>query len=238
MTALVRTEGKQYQSGYTLDMTKLLACEPLRVAARDQTARDAEAALGLPPSLYFYVGHACPAFGNLVFVYDFSEISPTVGSASDHDTGGLHAGYVHFAQRLTEGERRVWSADPEHRWPIADLIQRTNNFIATYFQSFARYCTGDRAITNDTAGRLLHPRNERRAWSIEVRMEADHPLLEGISLIGLSSAAFESVRDAVANDPQTYANWDDLLERKVVREFDSQSIHSEIEVLISIGAIP
>ncbi len=238
VTALVRTEGKQYQSGYTLDVTKLLACEPLRVAARDQTAQDAEAALGLPPSLYFYVGHACPAFGNLVFVYDFNEISPTVGSASDHDTGGLHAGYVRFDPPMSDNQRRDWSADPEHRWPIVNLKQQTDDFIARYFQSFAAYCTGNRATTNDAVGRLLHPENERRAWSIEVRMEADHPLLSGISLIGLNSAAFESVRDAVVNDPVTYANRDDLLERKIVREFDSQSIHFEIEALISTGAIP
>ncbi|MER2560900.1 MAG: hypothetical protein ABTQ32_09285 [Myxococcaceae bacterium] len=238
MTLLVRTEGKQYQSGYTLDMARLLACEPLQVEARDQTARDAEAALGLPPSLYFYIGHACPAFGSVVFVYDFDRLNPTVGSASDHDTGGLHAGYVHFEPALGDDERRQWSASAEHRWPITTLVQRANDFVDKYFDSFAAYCTGARAVTDDSAGRLLHPENERRAWSIEVRLEADQPLLDGLSLIGLSPAAFESLREAVIDDPTTYADWDALLQRKVVREFDSQSIHSEIESLISTGAIP
>lgn len=238
VTPLVRTEGKTYQSGYSLDIDRLLREEPLRVEARDSIARAAETALSLPPSLYFYVGHACPAFGDLVFVYDLKTFDNASGSASDHDTGGLHAGYIHFSRPLTDQERCQWSAAPDHRWAIRDAAGHTTLFVKKYFQSFAAYCRGERAVNDDADGRLHHSRNERRAWTIEVRLEADQPLLAGVRLIGVSTSAYEAIRDAVTSDPNAYAGWSDLLDLKVVRPFDPSRLHSEIEALLANGEVP
>jgi hypothetical protein len=128
---------------------------------------------------------------------------------------------VHFDPPLAETQRRAWSEEPEHRWPTAELPQRCNDYIARYFQNVGAYCAVARASTNE----------------IEVRLGADHPLLRGIRLIGLTSAAFEAVRDAVINDPSTDERWADLLEKNVVREFEPVRIHSEIETLIGSGAL-
>jgi hypothetical protein len=50
--------------------------------------------LGLGDSLYFYVGHACPEFGQIVLVYTPEWSSSEPGGATPFDTGGLRLGYV------------------------------------------------------------------------------------------------------------------------------------------------
>ncbi|MBL8917456.1 MAG: hypothetical protein JNJ54_01230 [Myxococcaceae bacterium] len=237
MTPLIRTEGKTYQTGYALSVDRLLAEEPLRVESRDDTARAAEAALRLPPSLYFYVGHACPAFGALVLVYELERIADSVGSASDHDTGGLHAGHIHFDPELSSTERIVWSGAPAHRWALPEVPERFLGYVASWFESDAAYFTGRRAVRNDEVGRLLHARNERRAWTVEVRLENDHALLEGVRLIGLSPAAHEAVRHAMATNPGLHQSWERLLDEGLVRAFDPATMHTEVERLVASGAL-
>jgi hypothetical protein len=235
VTLLVRTEGKIYQSGYTFDLQRLLSLAPLEVSARDATARSAEHALGLRPSLYFYVGHACPAFGTLVFVYELERMAVSA-TASDHDTGGLHAGFIHFDPPLSVEERLDWSKG--HQWLQGDVSRRTQAFVQEYFNSFSDYCTGGRPTRNDEVGRLLHPLNERRSWSIEVRLEADHPLTQGLRLIGLSPPVYEAIRDASTQEAAIGSFWEPLLDSGTARSFDPSTMHREIEGLIARGALP
>ncbi|MEO7330226.1 MAG: hypothetical protein ABI193_16745, partial [Minicystis sp.] len=66
---LVRTEGKQYQSGFVWSVEEMLEAPELLRDHRDRTEREAEEAFGLEISPYFYVGHACADFardGNAV----------------------------------------------------------------------------------------------------------------------------------------------------------------------------
>lgn len=238
MTPLVRTEGKTYQSGYALSVDRLLAEEPLQVESRDATARAAEAALGLPPSLCFCVGHACPAFGAIVLVYEFEQLGTPPGSATDHDTGGLHAGHVHFEPELTADERRRWSESPAHRWPLADLPTQFSRYVSEWFEGVTRYFAGGRAARNDPEGRLLHSQNERRAWTVEVRFERDQPLLaDALRLIGLAPAAYEAIRHATTINPGAHPAWERLLDAKTVRAFEPATMHADVERLIETGAL-
>lgn len=235
---LVRTEGKTYQSGICFDARAVLNEQVLSVDSRDAVARSAESALGLSPSLYFYVGHACPDFGGLVFVFDLGIIASHSGSGSDHDTGGVFAGHIHFDPEKNDEERVAWSRQPSHSWQLSEVEQRTRAFASTHFASLEAYLRGSRAIVADADGRLLHVRNERRAWTSEVRLGEDHALLSGLKLLAMSTPLFEAFRDQVMNAPEAQrSRWQPLLSRRVVRGFAQEILHSSVEDLIASGGL-
>jgi hypothetical protein len=230
---LVRTEGKTYQSGFVLRPELLVNEAPLSVNSRDACAREAEAALDLGACLYFYAGHACPPFGDIVLVYEPSIIESHQGNAGDHDTGGVCAGYVHFDPPLDEERRREWSNEPGHRLSLAKQREQADRFIGN-FSSASAYVRGERALADDSAGRLLHPANERRAWTMVVRFHEDHPVLDGIKLIALEDVLFEALRDSIVNaEGSVRARWNALIDAGTVRQFPKASLHTEVEKLIA-----
>jgi hypothetical protein len=91
---LVRAEGSLYDTGKHATPQRL-ATDPrfLRSFKSTRTAV-AEEVLGLDDCLYFYVGYACPRFGDMVFVYDPAMSASWPGSATPFDTGGI-IGYIH-----------------------------------------------------------------------------------------------------------------------------------------------
>jgi hypothetical protein len=60
----------------------------------------AETALGLPRSLYFYSGRACPEFGDVALAFEAGSEDGHTGSATPFDTGGLLAGHIKASAKL------------------------------------------------------------------------------------------------------------------------------------------
>lgn len=101
---MVRTEGKAFASAASWTPEAFLNLPVLRRASKSATTRKVEADFALGDCLYFYGGHACPDFGDIVLAYDETMADDDGGSATPFDTGGLHNGMVRHDGRVTPGE--------------------------------------------------------------------------------------------------------------------------------------
>ncbi len=210
---LVRTDGKQYESGWMLDAAKLLDLPPLSPNAKDTLAKRTERWLKLRGGLYFYAGHACADFGDIVFVFDAALTRGRQGGASTFDTGGLAAGYVQFAGAATERVRRDWARRNSYR--LGEWRRRLQRFVRAHFRrsnvwhdsaAWRRYLSGDRAHHDDVEGRLLHDRNSRRAWTFELRLDKEVDLKESavakhLWRIAMSRRVWDELRAALLAAP-------------------------------------
>jgi hypothetical protein len=79
---LVRTDGKVFADGATLTPERMIRDRRLLRSSKTEVTREAEHELGLGDSLYFYVGHACPEFGQIVLVYTSEWSSSERGGAT------------------------------------------------------------------------------------------------------------------------------------------------------------
>jgi hypothetical protein len=176
---LVRTEGKKYASGAVWSVDLLLRDPFLQKEHRDQIARDAEKALGLSPSLYFYVGHACPAFAEAtntwVFVFAPDTFDEKPGTMTHFDTGGLFSKKIHLDREV---DLAAYCA--AHRLDkLSGWQGRFQAYLGEYFTSVGAYVLGERARKDDPEGR--HSKNtDRRAWTWEMQLHEDHDVRVGL----------------------------------------------------------
>lgn len=201
---LVRVEGKTYTVRPDLSMTpaRFAQAEPLDPEARDQIARDTEAAYGLGECLYFYAGFACPDFGDVVLVYEPELSDGHPGNASSFDTGGMFKRYIQGSGLTTDAERAAHAA--ADLVPLASWRTRLDAWLTEHFPDVIAYLDDTRPFGADPSGRLSHPANDRRAWTLEVRLWDEVALFELLAfavvrqdflLAALAQAGAGSLRD-------------------------------------------
>lgn len=86
---VVRAEGKVIDDGVTLTPELLLERGSLLIVSSSQRTRDAEIALGLDKSVYFYAGRVCPDFGDMVIAFKPEATHGWKGTAMPFDSGGI-----------------------------------------------------------------------------------------------------------------------------------------------------
>lgn len=215
---LVRVEGKIYNLHPNLSLTeeRFAQAAPLDRDARDQIARDAERRYGLGACLYFYAGYACPEFGTVVLAYHPTLADGRSGNASSFDTGGMFKGYIQGTALNTEADRDALVA--------ADLCAlglwetRLTDWVSTHFSSLDDYLNNERPRMDDPSGRLLHPRNDRRAWTFEVRLHDDVPLFDHLAFAIVKQPYFQSaLSHALRASPADHDRLLDLVHRGLLR---------------------
>jgi hypothetical protein len=186
---LVRTEGKAFAEGATLTPERMIRDPRLLRSSKTEASREAERTLGLGDSLYFYVGHACPDFGQIVLVYTTEWSSSEPGGATPFDTGGLRLGYVKGI-----GTEDAVSYCKNHRVALGKWPSEFAAYVEAYFATTRAYVLGERARVDDSTGRLLHPENVRRAWTWELQVEADHDVLANLKLLCVQPEVSDAIR--------------------------------------------
>lgn len=203
---LLRAEGKIFPEGYpTLGPAALATSAPLQRESRSDRTRDAEASLGFSPSLYFYAGYAHPDFGEAVLVYEPESFDRDPGGATPFDSGGFHHGYIRVRGVTSARARRAYVA--EHDVPLQEWRGRFSRYLAQHFESSVAYVRGRPPIRDDRSHRL-HDGRDRRAWTWELRLYRDHPVMERLQRAYLSFDYAQELREHLRNgDPAVMALW-------------------------------
>jgi hypothetical protein len=130
--------------------------------------RQAEALLGLPPSVYFYPGRAHPAFGPVALAFAAGCEDAHTGSATPFDTGGLVHPHRYIKVRLDpDGEAELVAYGESSEIPLNQWRDVFARVLAAYFASEIDYWTG-RPLPLDPEG-LYELNDDWRAWTFEVR---------------------------------------------------------------------
>lgn len=235
---LVRTDGKSFADGITLTPERIvLGDRTLSRASKSALARGAEDAYGLGDSLYFFVGHACPCFGDVVLIYDSTSLDNQDGGATPFDSGGLFDRKI-FAKKWEgllekdDGTARCdFAAHNQHSlsgWRLA-----FDAYLSEYFVRPLAYVHGERPRKDDDVGRMLHPKNSRRAWTWEVRAHRDHPIAEGLRRIWAASDYADAIRQHVLTlDDQQRRDWGHDFGGRIVAAAPGESPHTRAEMEI------
>jgi hypothetical protein len=210
---LVRTEGKLFTGATSVTPLRLVR-EPLLLReSKTDATREVERAFDLGDCLYFYAGHACPDFGDVVFVYEPDWSEDASGSATPFDTGGAYTGKI-AADGLDAGAAGKAYVDG-HKVELSAWRAALDTHIVQYFESPGMYVLGSSPRTDDPTHRLLRPGNQRRAWTWEVRLHQDHPVHLHLRLLCMTSDFAEQLRIAVLDLPPDEARaWDDVLDHR------------------------
>lgn len=192
---VVRAEGK------VIAAYELLEGGSLLVVSSSQRTRDAEVALGLDRSVYFYAGRACPDFGGMVFAFKAEATHAWEGTATPFDSGGIF--------RDDQGKRYIFPdgvPPPEGGTATSDDVNsnaaacayvdfykcdlhewqaRFRETITRYFDgSVANYLAGEKPGRNDPTGRHHLPAHQQeqgsfrgRAWTWELQVRHDVAVL-------------------------------------------------------------
>jgi hypothetical protein len=192
--ALIRAEGKVFPSGTSLTPEVFLQTSTLQRASKSEATRRVEIDFDLGDCLYFFAGHACSEFGDVVLVYDEAMADSDTGSATPFDTGGLHANHIHYDP--TSGANRP-SYCRSHMRTLGEWRRHAREYIEEHFESTEAYILGDKPIKDDKTMRLLNPSNSRRAWTWEVRIHRDHPLEESLLGVWMAEDYYDRVRQDV-----------------------------------------
>lgn len=212
---LIRTEGKAFASGPTLSADRFVELPALSRESKTHIARATEASYNLGNCLYFYAGHACPEFGDVVLLFDSHMADQeNGGSATPFDTGGLHEGHINVPS-LAESDRSAYC--DSHSRALNRWLSEAEIYIENHFESPAAYVLGARPLTDDPTGRLLQPDNSRRAWTWEVRIHRDHELTGDLVCIWMSADYFEAVRQSLINSPNHHQECQALMRARVIR---------------------
>lgn len=143
------------------------------------TTKEAEQSQGLTPSVYFYVGRACPEYGHRVAAYVPPKSTMRKVSVSPFDTGAVHSKYIavrYQTRPATNQEKRQFisnnSFDLNNYLPKFDQwIQRGyQTGIAGYIDDqhpSCHYCDDTSSTWIDVAN---SPEMDDRGWTWEVRM--------------------------------------------------------------------
>jgi hypothetical protein len=221
---LVRTEGKIFAAATTVTATTLASMPVLLRKSKTDETREVETAFDLGDCLYFYAGHACPDFGDIVFVYEPAWSQAVPDSATPFDTGGVYwRGYIH-ADGLSTDDRNPSNKGyvDVHQTHLSNWCAELTSYLGTYFESPGLYVLGARAKRDDPTGRLLHSENERRAWTWEVRVHQDHPVLLHLRFLIATADFADNLRLAVLSLSADKAeDWNKVLDNLLKVPTDS-----------------
>ena len=146
----------------------------------------------------------------LVFEPSLADAAP--GSATPFDTGGLCHGKVHADSIRANDPASARDYLDRHRLPLSGWRPAFAGYLSRHFHSPASYVRGERAHTDDATGRLLHPDNQRRAWTWEVQLESDHDLRQDVRFFLLAQDIADALRDTLSTLPDDEAApWEDLM---------------------------
>ncbi len=212
---LFRTEGKAFTPGTTLSPQLFAQLPLLQRASKSKVTQLVEADFDLGDCLYFYSGHACPDFGDVVLVYRAAMFDAELGNATSFDTGGLHAGYVHICGALDVHGRKSYCAT--HSCVLNLWRTQASKYVGMHFTSAADYVMGAKPTSDDASGRLLHAQNERRAWTWEVRPHRDHPIEKDLIGIWMAADYFQAVRNELMVNGSRLNNCRKLITTGVVK---------------------
>jgi len=225
--ALIRTEGKVFEEGTTLTPKAFLNLPSLERASKTGITRAVEADFGLGDCLYFFAGHACPDFGDVVLVYQGDMADADEGGATAFDTGGLHSNRIHYCAEPQESKS---SYCQRHSHPLDSWRRQAASFIQEHFTSAKGYVLGERPIRDDESKRLSHPENSRRAWTWEIRIHRDHPMESSLRGIWMSEDFYEEVRSSDAKSGQaSVAPGIGLLDSGKVFSVSADTLHRAAE---------
>lgn len=213
---LVRTEGKPYTAAATAMPAGLVRDGLLLRASKTDATREVERAFDLGDCLYFYAGHACPDFGDVVLVYDPEWSEGVSGGATPFDTGGVYWGKI-AADGMNSGAAAKAYVDT-HKVALPGWCGMLQTYLTEYFETPAGYVLGEPPRVDDPTHRLRGPHNERRAWTWEVRVHQDHPVRLNLRLLCMTSDFADELRMAVLSlPPDEAATWEDVLDHRSLR---------------------
>lgn len=169
------------------------------------TTRQAELALGVKPSVYFYAGRACPSFGDAAFAFPPGIEVTRSGAVTPFDTGGMVSDKKHVRVNLspTDGqiERRQYCL--ESQLDLATWRAALAEFLAAYFDQDVDYWL-EPPRHPDQCGR--HRLNlDWRAWTFEVRLESSPSIHERVAWCG-SQPTLARMRTQHLRGPLVVAN--------------------------------
>jgi len=153
----------------------ILATAPHELPTAESTnTKNAEVALGYPPSVYFFAGRACPRFGNVAIAFAPSCEAIHSGSVTPFDSGGM----VHPNKYIEVKLQPDAELPSRVQYGKASTILLTEwraafaEILAAYFDSDLSYWNG--RPTRLDPEELYGPDNSYQAWSFEVRFYEPH----------------------------------------------------------------
>jgi len=213
---LLRAEGKVFPEGYpTLGPAELVIDSPLRRESRSDRTRDAEASFGFSPSLYFYVGYSHPSFGEAVLVYEPESFDRDQGGATPFDSSGFHLDYILVRGVTSARAKRAYVE--QHDVPLQTWRRHFLRYLAEHFESATAYVEGRRPKKDDRSHRLRDG-SDRRAWTWELRLHRDHPVMDHLRRAYLSFDYEQELREQLRNgDPAVMAVWSRRFRDGIIR---------------------
>jgi hypothetical protein len=221
---LVRVEGKTFAVRPELSMTpaRFGMAAMLEREARDHVARDAEQEYGFVASLYFFAGVAHPAFGDVVLAYDPEPSERLEGGATTFDTGGMYLGKIKGNAFATPKLRKKFVK--QDCCTLAQWRARVDEWIDAHFETPDHYVDGfPDANADDPSGRIGHPENERRAWTCEVRLGRDQPLLDNLAFAVVRREFWQDALHTAQHSSARYERLLDLQEQGRIHVVDLSS---------------
>lgn len=145
----------------------------------------------------------------------------TRGEATPFDTGGIFIKKV-FAKTLDgltgpdeDKARREYVLAAKRS--LVDWRKACSAYLQEHFSAPLAYVQGEKPVRDDPTGRLHHPKNERRAWTWEVRLHDDHPLFQHLIQAWVLADFHETLRQRVLaiRDDTVRRLWLDRLKTRV-----------------------
>jgi len=133
---------------------------------------DVEQQCGWSRAVYFFLGCAAYPKGNVGLLFDCSLSATTSGSFSPFDSGALSSGFV------VPIENVAWTISDQagcldrNSADVANLEAFAGPYVAAHFNQPASYVSRPQKSTTDfdVYHRLRSTTEDRRAWTIEVRL--------------------------------------------------------------------
>jgi hypothetical protein len=222
---LLRAEGKVFSEGYpTLGPADLLTVTLLRRESRSDRTREAEASFGFQPSLYFYVGFSHPSFGEAVLVYAPESFDRDQGGATPFDSGGFHLDHIVVGGVTSSSAKRAYVE--QHDVRLRAWRRHFARYMAAHFESPIAYVQGRRPTRDDRSHRLRDG-TDRRAWTWELRLHRDHPVMDHLQRAYLSFDYEQELREHLrTGDPGLMAVWSRRFREGIIRGVEpGQSPH-------------
>ncbi len=183
---------------------------------------DREVACGIGRAVYFFLGCAAYPDGAVTFLVAQDVLLRLEGSYSPFDSGSLsdYARPSDPAAPWEDADKHAFLA--LHLGAGADAVSFCGEYVATHFHDPADYVQrGQHSLPDFPAYHgLVSATEDRRAWSIDVRLHADLELSD------------ENTEAIVIGNGDLLVDFDDDLVDKVVVAEDEGSITSMIQKMI------
>jgi hypothetical protein len=187
-----------------------------RVLRVSPTITPEEVACGCANAVYFFLGCAAYPHGGVAFVMEREITAAATSTFSAFDSGGLHSGLILFLGSAAWSEDDRARCLAQHSGNAADVATFAGRYLAAHFREPSEYTSRDQESMPDFEPyhQLRSTTGDRRAWSIEVRIEGDvavEPDRDRLRGIVLANRALE------ADVP------DDFYQHVVIAESDGDS---------------